>query len=175
MTSTPTRLLAVLFLLAGCTAADETIDPNASASAGVGQKASASGIASTDLPGQPLPGTQEDLEVSVGDRVFFDYDSAVLNAEATAILDSQAAWLKQFPDVIVTIEGHADERGTRDYNLALADRRANSVRNYLIALEVSETRVLSISYGEERPAEAGHNDAAWAANRRAVTVISAVN
>ena len=75
----------------------------------------------------------------------------------------------------MTIEGHADERGTRDYNLALADRRANSVRNYLIALEVSETRVLSISYGEERPAEAGHDDAAWAANRRAVTVISAVN
>ena len=175
MISTSTRLLALILLLAGCTAPDEMVDPSMSASAGVGQKASASGIASTDLPGQPLPGTQEDLEVSVGDRVFFDYDSAVLDAKATAILDSQAAWLKQFPDIIVTIEGHADERGTRDYNLALADRRAHSVRNYLIALDVPETRVLSISYGEERPAEPGHDEVAWAANRRAVTLVSAVN
>ena len=95
------------------------------------------GIASSELPGQPVPGTQEDLEVSVGDRVLFDYDSSVLDPVATQTLDRQAAWLKQYPDVIVTIEGHADERGTREYNLALGDRRANAVKNYLVALGVS--------------------------------------
>src|SRR5918992_595381 len=86
------------------------------------------------------PGTQEDLAVSVGDRVFFDYDSVVLNPEATGVLDQQAAWLQQYPDVIVTIEGHADERGTGEYNLALGDRRASAVKNYLVALQVSEDR-----------------------------------
>ena len=92
------------------------------------------GISSSDLPGQPVPGTQEDLEVSVGDRVLFDYDSSVLDPVATQTLDRQAAWLKQYPDVIVTVEGHADERGTREYNLALGDRRASAVKNYLAAL-----------------------------------------
>ena len=128
------------------------------------------GISSSELPGQPAPGSQEDLEVSVGDRVLFDYDSSVLDPAATQTLDRQAAWLKQYPDVIVTIEGHADERGTREYNLALGDRRAKAVKNYLVALGVSGDRLLTISYGEERPADPAHNEAAWAENRRAVTV-----
>jgi peptidoglycan-associated lipoprotein len=169
------RLLAVLLLMAGCSSPDESADTQADASAEVGQKASAGGIASTNLPGQPVPGTQEDLEVSVGDRVLFDYDSAVLSPSATATLDGQAAWLKQYPDVVVTIEGHADERGTREYNLAIGDRRANAARNYLIALDIPPDRILTISYGEERPAEPGHDEAAWAANRRAVTVVATVN
>ena len=105
--------------------------------------------------------------------MFFEYDSVVLTPEATRVLDQQAAWLKQYPDVIVTIEGHTDERGTREYNLALGDRRANAVRNYLVALEISPQRILTISYGEERPAEPGHDEAAWARNRRAVTVVAA--
>ena len=88
------------------------------------------------LPGEPVPGTQEDLEVSVGDRVFFAYDSAVLSTVATQTLDRQAAWLKQYPDVVLTVEGHTDERGTREYNLALGDRRANAVKNYLVALDI---------------------------------------
>ncbi len=161
---------AVLLLLAGCTATpDETPTPMAT-EMGDGAVRNAGSINSSDLPGQVQPGTQEDLEVNVGDRVYFAYDSAVLTPEATQTLDRQAAWLQQYPDVIVTIEGHADERGTREYNLALGDRRANVVKNYLVALGVSADRILTISYGEERPADPGHDEAAWAKNRRAVTV-----
>jgi peptidoglycan-associated lipoprotein len=167
-------LCAALSSLAACSSADEaplTSDANVGAAGNAGSR----GISSSDLPGQPTPGTQEDLEVSVGDRVLFGYDSSVLDAVATQVLDRQAAWLKQYPDVIVTIEGHADERGTREYNLALGDRRANAVKNYLAALDVSADRVLTISYGEERPADPAHNDSAWAQNRRAVTVVSTTN
>lgn len=174
MVSNPLRLCAALLLLAACSTPDETAqrsgaEGGAGAAGGPGGR---SGIASSELAGQPAPGTQEDLTVSVGDRVFFDYDSAVLSPEATRVLDGQAAWLKQYPDVIVTIEGHTDERGTREYNLALGDRRANAVRNYLVALEISPQRILTISYGEERPAEPGHDETSWARNRRAVTVVA---
>jgi peptidoglycan-associated lipoprotein len=99
----------------------------------------------------------------------------VLTPTATQTLDSQAAWLQGYPEVTVTIEGHADERGTREYNLALGDRRANAVKNYLIALNVAPVRILTISYGEERPAEPGHDEAALTQNRRAVTVVNTVN
>jgi peptidoglycan-associated lipoprotein len=174
MTSTPLRLCAALLMLAACSSPDEA-PQRPGEEGGAGAAGGRSGIASTELAGQPSPGTQEDLAVSVGDRVFFDYDSAVLSPEATRTLDGQAAWLRQYPDVIVTIEGHTDERGTREYNLALGDRRANAVKNYLVALNVSPQRVLTISYGEERPAEGGHDETAWAANRRAVTVVAVTN
>lgn len=171
MISTPLRLCAALLLLAACTSADE--GPQSGLEGGAeGAAGGRAGIASSELAGQPTPGTQEDLAVSVGDRVFFEYDSAVLTAEATGVLDQQAAWLRQYPDVIVTIEGHTDERGAREYNLALADRRANAVKNYLVALGISPQRILTISYGEERPAEPGHDETAWARNRRAVTVVA---
>ena len=172
MISNPLRLCAALLLLAGCSSADERPQSALEGTAG-GAAGGRSGIASSELAGQPTPGTQEDLAVSVGDRVFFDYDSAVLSSQATGILDRQAAWLKQYPDVIVTIEGHTDERGTTEYNLALGDRRANAVKNYLVALGIGSERILTISYGEERPAEPGHDEAAWAQNRRAVTVVAA--
>ncbi len=133
------------------------------------------GIASSTLPGEVVPGTQEDLEISVGDRVFFAYDSAVLSPIATQTLDRQAAWLKQYPDIVLTVEGHTDERGTREYNLALGDRRANAVKNYLVALDIDPGRILTISYGEERPAEPGNDETAWAKNRRAVSLVSTVN
>ena len=107
--------------------------------------------------------------------MFFAYDSAVLSTVATQTLDRQAAWLKQYPDIVLTVEGHTDERGTREYNLALGDRRANSVKNYLVALDIESVRILTISYGEERPAEAGNDETAWANNRRAVSVVSTVN
>jgi peptidoglycan-associated lipoprotein len=176
MIASAVRICAVLALLAGCTSADEAPSSlgDASANAASGD-ASGRGISSSELAGQPMPGSQEDLEVSVGDRVLFDYDSSVLNPVATQILDRQAAWLKQYPDVIVTVEGHADERGTREYNLALGDRRASAVKNYLVALQVSDDRILTISYGEERPDDPSHDEGAWAQNRRAVTVVNTIN
>jgi peptidoglycan-associated lipoprotein len=171
MLSNPLRFCAALLLLAGCTSPDE--QPQSGLEEGAaGAAGGRSGVASSELAGQPTPGTQEDLAVSVGDRVFFEFDRAVLTSQATGILDRQAAWLKQYPDVVVTIEGHTDERGTREYNLALGDRRANAVKNYLVALGISPQRILTISYGEERPAEPGHDEAAWALSRRAVTVVA---
>ncbi len=182
MIATVVRMGAVLGMcaslawLAGCTSSDEMPPPgSANGAGGAGGAGGGAGIASSELQGQAQPGTQEDLEVSVGDRVFFDYDSSVLSPTATQTLDKQGAWLKQYPDVIVTVEGHADERGTREYNLALGDRRANAVKNYLVALQVGPDRILTISYGEERPVDAGHDEAAWAKNRRAVTVVTTTN
>lgn len=118
------------------------------------------------------PGSQEDFVVNVGDRVFFGFDRFDVSAEARATLDRQAAWLQQYPNTSVTIEGHADERGTREYNLALGDRRANAVKNYLVAAGVPANRITTISYGKERPAVLGSNESAWAQNRRAVTVLN---
>ncbi|MFV3075863.1 peptidoglycan-associated lipoprotein Pal [Niveispirillum fermenti] len=123
-------------------------------------------------PSGPAPGSAEDFIQNVGDRVFFGFDKFDLTPEATATLDRQAAWLKQYPAVTVTVEGHADERGTREYNLALGDRRAASVKKYLTALGVDAARVQTISYGKERPAVEGSNEAAWTQNRRGVTVIN---
>lgn len=171
------RMLAAALLLAGCSStSDETAGAGTGGAGAAGSGAgSAGGIASSAIPGQPVPGTQEDLEVSVGDRVFFAYDSAVLSPIATQTLDRQAAWMKQYPEVFLTVEGHADERGTREYNLALGDRRANAVKNYLVALDIEPGRILTISYGEERPAESGNDETAWAKNRRAVSLVSTVN
>ncbi len=118
------------------------------------------------------PGTSEDFVLNVGDTVFFGYDKAVLTIEAQRSLERQATWIAQFPDATITVQGHADERGTREYNLALGERRATSVSNFLIALGLDSSRVSVISYGKERPAEPGHNEAAWAQNRRGVTVVN---
>ena len=175
MIASAVRICAVLALLSGCTSTDEAPPAGTAGASAAGSDLGGRGISSSDLPGQPQPGTQEDLEVSVGDRVMFDYDSSGLDPVATQTLDRQAAWLKQYPDIIVTVEGHADERGTREYNLALGDRRANAVKNYLVALDVSPDRLLTISYGEERPADPGHSESAWAQNRRAVTIVSTTN
>jgi peptidoglycan-associated lipoprotein len=117
-------------------------------------------------------GTQEDLVVNVGDRVFFTLNESTLSSEAQATLDRQATWLKKYASVRITIEGHCDERGTREFNLALGERRAASVKNYLVAAGIPAERVTTISYGKERPAVVGSNESAWAQNRRAVTVVS---
>lgn len=119
-----------------------------------------------------IRGTQEDLVVSVGDRVFFAYDSAELDADAQELLQAQAAWLKQYNKTSITIEGHCDERGTREYNLALGERRAQAVKNYLNGLGVSTSSISTISYGKERPAVVGSNDDAWGQNRRSVTKVN---
>ncbi len=119
-----------------------------------------------------VPGSAEDLRVNVGDTVHFDYNkSAVLEGDK-ATLQRQATWLAKYPSVRVTIEGNCDERGTREYNLALGARRANAVKEYLISLGVSAARIDTISYGKERPICSESTESCWAQNRRAVTVIA---
>jgi peptidoglycan-associated lipoprotein len=118
-----------------------------------------------------VAGTMEDLIVNVGDRVYFGYDRYDLTPEALSQLQMQARWMQQFQNVSVVIEGHADERGTREYNLALGDRRANAVREYLVSLGVAPHRVSTISYGKEMPEVLGSNAQSWARNRRAVTKV----
>ncbi|MBS7668562.1 peptidoglycan-associated lipoprotein Pal [Croceicoccus sp. 1NDH52] len=126
---------------------------------------------STPTPSGPVPGSQEDFLATVSsDRVYFDTDRYNIDSADMATLQSQAQWLMQYPNVRVTIEGHADERGTRDYNLALGERRANSAKNYLVSLGIPSTRITTVSYGKERPVAMGSNESAWAQNRRAVTV-----
>lgn len=119
-----------------------------------------------------IAGSRADFERSVtSDTIHFGTDLSDVDSTSQAILDSQIAWLTKFPNVTVTIEGHCDERGTREYNLALGDRRANSAKNYLAAHGVSPTRITTISYGKERPIALGSDEEAWAQNRRAVTVV----
>jgi len=121
--------------------------------------------------GANILGTTQD-GTQVGDRVFFATDSSTVDSESQATLTNQATWLKENGAVNVVIEGHADERGTREYNIALGERRANAAKNYLTSLGVSASRVSIISYGKERPAVKGSDDSAWSQNRRAVTVIA---
>ena len=122
--------------------------------------------------GVPVPGSQEDFVASISsDRIFFDTDRFNIDTEDQITLQSQAQWLSRYPQARVTIEGHADERGTRDYNLALGERRANAAKNYLASLGVNPARVSTVSYGKERPQALGSNEQAWAQNRRAVTII----
>lgn len=117
------------------------------------------------------PGSQEDLAVNVGDRVLYDYDKYELKQEARYTLQQQAAWLAANAGVNLVIEGHCDERGTREYNLALGERRAQAAADYLMVLGVSKDRIKTISYGKERPEDPGSNEEAWAKNRRAVSVV----
>lgn len=115
---------------------------------------------------------QEQLRAEVGDRVFFDTDRYDLRPDAQATLQSLGAWLNANPQIALTLEGHADERGTREYNLALGERRANSVRQYLVSLGTNGGRLSTVSYGEERPEALGSDESSWARNRRAVFVIN---
>lgn len=139
-------LFAVMVFLAGC----ET------ASRGAG----ASGVSAE----------QQQL-INVGNVVQFDFDSSALSSAARATLDSQVAYLNSNPNIRITVEGHCDERGTREYNLALGERRASAVRDYLVAQGIDGARVRTISYGKERPAVVGSNEGAWAQNRRAASVV----
>jgi peptidoglycan-associated lipoprotein len=123
----------------------------------------------------PLPGSAEDFRVNVGDTVHFGYDQYAIQDADRATLQKQATWLNQYPNVRVTVEGHADERGTREYNLALGARRANSVKEFLVSLGVSTARVDTISYGKERPACSESNESCWAQNRRGITLVAGAN
>ncbi len=121
--------------------------------------------------GAARPGSQEDLVANIGDRVFFETDSSAVRGDQRPVLERQARWMQQHPQVQVMVEGHADERGTREYNLALGQRRANAARDVLVANGVSGARVSTISYGKDRPTALGSSEDAWAQNRRAVTVV----
>jgi len=121
--------------------------------------------------GAATPGSQQDFVVNVGDRVFFTVDSTDLTPEARSTLDRQAAWLARYPRYAVTVEGHADERGTREYNIALGARRATATRDYLMARGVPASRLKTISYGKERPVAVCDAESCWNQNRRAVTVL----
>ncbi|WP_421694015.1 peptidoglycan-associated lipoprotein Pal [Aestuariivirga sp.] len=119
-----------------------------------------------------VPGSEQDFTVNVGDRVFFLEDQSTLTPEAQETLRRQAAWLQKYPPVTVQVEGHADERGTREYNIALSARRATATREFLIAQGVTASRISSIAYGKERPAALCDAEQCWSQNRRAVTVIT---
>lgn len=156
MKKTALALVSALFLVAAC-------DSSSSDDANAGGAGFGTG---NGVLGQAADGT------NVGDRVFFALNTSVLDSEAQATLDRQAAWLKSNTSVSVVVEGHADERGTREYNLALGERRATAAKNYLVSTGVEAGRVSTVSYGKERPAVTGSDEGAWSQNRRAVTVIA---
>jgi peptidoglycan-associated lipoprotein len=167
---------ALALALAACESAP-SYDPSLSGGGGAGG-ATTSGAYGTggrsDVRTAPLgrEEAQRQFAMEVGDRVFFDYDSFTLKPEGRATLDKQVAWLKRNTQWRVVIEGHSDERGTREYNLALADRRATTVKSYLVNQGIPADRISTISYGKERPVAIGSNEAAWAQNRRGVTVLA---
>lgn len=119
----------------------------------------------------PLPGSEQDFVVNVGDRVYFDFDAYSVRADAAPLLDAQAAWLRRYPGVQVRIEGNCDEKGTREYNLALGARRANAVRDFLVSKGVESARISTISYGKERPIDTGTGEEADQHNRNGHTAI----
>jgi peptidoglycan-associated lipoprotein len=157
-------MFAAVALLAAC----ETASDQSASSAGTGTQ-TGTGSATTQTRARS---PQEILTSEVGDRVFYDFDKSDLKPEARRTVERWAAFLKQYPNLTVTVEGHADERGTREYNLALGERRANSAKNFLVSLGVDARRVATISYGKERPAVVGSNEAAWSQNRRGVMVVN---
>ncbi len=165
------RILAIVaatFLLAACETASQVSGDSASTSASNTASSSSASSASSSAADK----TPAEKLAQVGDTVNFDFDSAELTVSARSTLNRQAAFLSLNPDLMIVIEGHADERGTREYNLALGDRRATAVRDYLVAKGINSARVRTVSYGKERPAVAGSDEAAWAKNRRAATVLN---
>ena len=153
--------LALTLALAGC--ASKKNLPNNAGDLGLG----AGGA------GSATPGSAQDFTVNVGDRIFFDTDSTSIRADAQQTLDRQAQWLQRYSQYPITIEGHADERGTREYNLALGARRAAATKDYLASRGVPASRMKTISYGKERPVAVCDDISCWSQNRRAVTVLGA--
>ena len=153
-------LIAGLLLLAACSQ-----NPSTNANAGGG--ATSTGPTTSAV----VPGSAQDFQQNVGDRVFFDFDKSAIKPEGQQTLQRQAQWLQKYPNVTVQVEGHCDDRGTREYNLALGERRANAAAKALVALGVSANRLKTISYGKDRPTVLGDNESAWAQNRVAITVI----
>lgn len=169
-------LAAMFALLAACSTPSDEAAGTGSSGGGIegggGDIVSGSGAGGEIQEGELPPLVAEQKLVEIGDRVFFGLDQQDLSPEARTTLEQQGAFLSRQPALNVIIEGHADERGTREHNLALGDRRANAVKDYLVAIGISPERIKTVSYGEERPAVVGSNESAWAQNRRAVTVIT---
>jgi peptidoglycan-associated lipoprotein len=151
-------VLIVAGLLGACTTKSGSDDPNNLAGGGLG--------------GPATPGSVQDFTVNVGDRVYFESDSSEINSTGQATLDKQAQWLARYSRYSFTIEGHADERGTREYNFALGARRAEAAKNYLIARGVGANRIRTNSYGKERPVAVCNDISCWSQNRRAQTVLA---
>ena len=172
-------VLSAVLLLSACQSDEEMPAPMMTATAAPAP-APAPMAAPRPAPAPPMAapappgvvaGSREDFQQNVGDRVLFGYDRSDVEDSGRATLQKQAAWLQRFPTVVLTIEGHADERGTREYNLALGARRAQAVRDYLVSLGVSGARIETISYGKERPICVQSDEACWAQNRRGVSTI----
>ncbi|MFN3077674.1 MAG: peptidoglycan-associated lipoprotein Pal [Alphaproteobacteria bacterium] len=164
------RLLSLFAAVALVAACESSSDQNA-AQTGGGQSTTKS-VSNTS--NSIVPGSAEDFKATVGqDRVFFDFDKYAVRADARPILEKWASWMTKYPAAPVLIEGHADERGTREYNLALGERRANSIKEFLSSKGVAAARIKVVSYGKERPAVQGNNDAAWSQNRRGEGKIAA--
>lgn len=168
-------LFAVMCLVAACgTARQQAMAPGqdgAVESAAAPMALGARPVVTQELPGEATPGSPEEFLANAGDRVFFIVDKYDLTAAARETLQRQAAWLQRHPSRRIVIQGHADERGTREYNLALGDLRANAVRNYLVAVGIDPGRVTTVSYGKELPASPEATETAWAQNRRGVTLV----
>ena len=139
----------------------------------MGACANKTGVGGDAMASAAVPGSQQDFVVNVGDRVFFESDQTELSPQASATLDKQAQWLQQYNRYSFTIEGHADERGTREYNIALGAKRAQSVRSFLTSRGIDPGRMRTISYGKERPVAVCNDISCWSQNRRAVTVLNA--
>ena len=167
----PVAALVLGLLAAACSdSANNASTGNAAADPG-GAGSALGGTAGGLRAGAGRPGSQEDLAATAGDRVYFATDSASVGADQRPVLQRQAEWLAQYRQVQAVVEGHADERGTREYNLALGQRRANAARDLLVSGGVASSRLRTISYGKDRPEDLGSNEQAWARNRRAVTTI----
>ncbi|MGH6981759.1 MAG: peptidoglycan-associated lipoprotein Pal [Stellaceae bacterium] len=153
-------LLAAVLLVAACSQTPE----NTGAGAGAANPA--------PVTSNVVPGSKQDFQQNVGDRVFFEFNESNITPEGRATLQKQAEWLKRYNNVTITVEGHCDDRGTREYNLALGERRAAAVKRTLVALGVPGNRVAVISYGKERPIVVGDNEDAWRQNRVGISVIN---
>ncbi|MGA1019944.1 MAG: peptidoglycan-associated lipoprotein Pal [Candidatus Puniceispirillales bacterium] len=165
-------LFAALGLLAACETAPNTSGDADGTGASSSTASSSAASSSADSGSSSEQMTISDELIQIGDRVLFGFDSYELTSDAKSILDNQASFLASNPSVRITIEGHCDERGTREYNLALGESRASATRDYLVAQGVNPARIKIISYGKERPAVIGSNEDAWRFNRRAVSVIN---
>jgi peptidoglycan-associated lipoprotein len=179
MTFRMTLALGAALLLAACGSSGS--DTDGSMAATDNTQLSGTGTGGVDgqglgnnggIDGSAMPGSAGEFESKVGNTIHFDTDSYSLNAEAQGVLQKQAQWLQQYPQHTVTIEGHADERGTREYNLALGDRRAVTVMNYLVALGIDKSRLSEVSYGKEKPVCVDASDSCWNENRRGVTALN---
>nr|WP_022697037.1 peptidoglycan-associated lipoprotein Pal [Euryhalocaulis caribicus] len=158
---------AAALVAAGCAKKDEPVDTTPSQPPQTTDR----GDPNANIDRGPVPGTEADFVENAGDRVFYELDSYQLDSEGRATLDRQAAWLQEYPNVTVLVGGHADERGTREYNLALAARRANSAKDYLVSRGIDPSRLSTVSYGEERPVCSASSQECWALNRNATSNI----